>query len=535
MEVHALADAFEALVYQPAQRGTAGDERNVIRRPQRPPLQQITNLAPTASTFKMWPLSKPSPVPTPMTPTGMSPNALPMNLPALKIEGVKVESRSQSRSGVAPFERSGMGLTQHNRQNLPPRATDPIQLAALSAIQQGGNVVVCTQNEKVAVSSLLTPILQRLVNQRNAFERPAQQTYYQRRTAGPADYMNSTGTISQRTRMSKVASPSVLILAPTKEVAERLFEDTNRKTRRAGCSAVLIRGAEDSRPQLQALQRGCDVLVATTGRLMDFLERGYIALGDVAVLILWEAGHMSNIGLQLKLRRIVSFEGMIDGKHQTLAYTKAFPRRLESFCDSLLNDYVYIAADTTVSCIGISQTVEFVRDDLHRRRALLTVYRKLKPGSRTLVFVATKRTADTLCKWLQEQGVDVAGLHGGRLQEDRDLALSIFLDGKLPMLVATDVASHVFEQFSKVDLVVNFDMPTNIDSYVRRTRLAAGGSAHALLGESCIPLLPALAKVLDQCGQAAPRWFHEMAAQAQADSPATPTLEDPGHHSCPGF
>eukprot|EP00474_Spongospora_subterranea_P009501 CRZ09959.1 hypothetical protein [Spongospora subterranea] len=524
-DVSSLTDAFEALSpsdWLALRRHSFASDRSIIRRPPpSAPPNSPTATHPTklkSSPLRIWPL-------IPSVPYGDNQKQVDNSsrnnneetvsrftsrrVSIRNVDGVKIETRGTSRLTKQASQISVSGLPPGIVRN-QANGSNPVEQCAVPAVKQGSNVVVCIQTESIAISALLAPIIQQLAMYASSGRSPKQREYVK---------SDSALVGGHRIRMlAKSASPAILILAPTKDVAERVYEETFALTRRTALSAILIRGGIDSRPQLQALQRGCDILVATTGRLMDFLERGYISMVRVSALVLWEAGHMSNIGLQMKLRRIANFDGMISGDHQTLVYTKAYPRRLESFCDSLMEDYIYVADDTTIMCLGISQTVEFVKDDAHRRRALLAAYRKLPRDARILVFVATKRTADLLGKWMLMQGIQIEGLHGGRSQEERETSLRLFHEGSLPVLIATDVANHVFEQLPQVDLVVNFDMPTNIDSYIRRTgRAKESGSALALISETCMPLLPALANVFRQCCQVAPAWFYEMAAQASCE------------------
>jgi superfamily II DNA/RNA helicase len=157
--------------------------------------------------------------------------------------------------------------------------------------------------------------------------------------------------------------------------------------------------------------------------------------------------------------------------------------------------------------------------------------------NRILVFVATKRSADSLTNWLTSNGVYVAALHGGRSQEERDQTLRLFKTGPLPILVLTDVANHIYDQLPYADLVVNYDLPTHIglkiqsfwrfnsrlaDAYIRRTcRSNSSGFCLAMINESSLALLPALHDVLVQCKQGPPKWFSNLADKARSDAETT--------------
>jgi ATP-dependent RNA helicase DDX3X len=188
--------------------------------------------------------------------------------------------------------------------------------------------------------------------------------------------------------------PTAIVLAPTRELASQIHDESRKFTYCTGIASVVIYGGADVRDQLRQIERGCDLLIATPGRLVDLIERGRISMENIRFLCLDEADRMLDMGFEPQIRRIVEQEGMPQGgDRQTMLFSATFPPNIQRLASDFLNDYIFL----TVGRVGsaskdVTQTVEYVeqRDKLdHLMRFLLTVEEGL-----ILIFVETKRNCD---------------------------------------------------------------------------------------------------------------------------------------------
>ena len=261
------------------------------------------------------------------------------------------------------------------------------------------------------------------------------------------------------------------------------------------------------------MRRGCDLLVATPGRLLDLLQRHVLELSDCHYLCLDEADRMLDMGFEIQIREVVErFDMPGRSDRITMMFSATFPQEIQRLAGDFLNgDYVFL----TVGRIGsttdnITQRVEFVPEQ-DKEDMLLRLLYDVK--GLTLVFVERKSEADTIEYGLRKRGIPATSIHGDRDQKERESALHLFKTQQCPILVATDVAARGLD-IPEVAHVVNFSMPRNIDSYVHRIgrtgRAGNTGLATAFLNEKDRNIVRDLVVLLSEAKQSVPSWLESM-------------------------
>ena len=265
----------------------------------------------------------------------------------------------------------------------------------------------------------------------------------------------------------------VLVLTPTRELASQIAESFRTYGRHLGVTVTVVFGGVGHRPQILALSRGVDVLVATPGRLLDHITGRSIVLSGTEVLVLDEADQMLDLGFLPPIRRIVA---QLTSKRQNLFFSATMPREIGMLADDLLRDPVRISVSPPASTVeSVTQRVLHVESE-HKRALLVELFGDPKM-SRALVFTRTKRGADKVARHLEAAGIRVAAIHGNKSQSQREQALAAFRAAKIRALVATDIAARGID-VDQVTHVVNFELPDVPESYVHRIgRTARAGAA----------------------------------------------------------
>ncbi len=254
-----------------------------------------------------------------------------------------------------------------------------------------------------------------------------------------------------------------LILTPTRELAIQIEESFNAYGRHLNLRNLVVFGGVKQGAQEAALKRGVDILVATPGRLLDFISQGIISLKNLEIFVLDEADRMLDMGFVHDVKRIVK---LLPQKRQTLFFSATFPDEIRSLADSILNQPVKVAvAPVSATADTIQQKVYFVEKD--NKLDLLTHILQNDISDSVLVFSRTKHGADKIAKKLQKSRISAEAIHGNKSQNQRQNALNNFKSGKTRILVATDIAARGID-IDELKYVVNFELSDVSETYVHR-------------------------------------------------------------------
>ena len=286
-----------------------------------------------------------------------------------------------------------------------------------------------------------------------------------------------------------------LILAPTRELVNQICENLTAFTKGTAVKVTMVVGGASLQRQSDRLARGSDVLVATPGRLIDLLERGDVTLEDCAYLVLDEADHMLDMGFIHSLRKIAKY---IPHKRQTMMFSATMPNDIAEISETYLRDPIKVeVAPPGKPAEGITQGVHYI--PMGDKAKLLEEYLRKHPDEQALVFSRTKHGAEKLMKLLAAWGFNASSIHGNKSQNQRDRTLTEFREGKLMVLVATDVAARGLD-IPTVRHVYNYDLPNVAENYVHRigrtARAGEKGTAVAFCAPAEMPELLAIEKML---------------------------------------
>jgi len=410
-----------------------------------------------------------------------------------------------------PVEVSGQScpkpVDEFNETTLPPQVAaniklagftkpTPVQRYSIPAGLKGRDLMSCAQTGSGKTAAFLVPIISRLILEGRANE-----------VVNKKQSFNSYGKSWSKYQVHS------LLLSPTRELAQQIHLQARKFLYRTGMRSVVVYGGADIKEQFRELNKGCEVLVATPGRLVDFLERGRMSLAKVLVLCMDEADRMLDMGFEPQIRQIVDRYDMPSRENgrQTLMFSATFPREIQILAQDYLLDYIFLAVGRVGSSTDlIQQKLQYCQNH-NKVEALMDVLPECH--GLTLIFVATRRDADRIQNILCEEGVNARSIHGDRTQWERETALKDFRTGKCPVLVATDVAARGLD-IPSVMWVINYDLPNQIDAYVHRIgrtgRCGNRGNALSFVNEGNKPVLRDLLHALRECGMTVPNWFVTM-------------------------
>ena len=336
----------------------------------------------------------------------------------------------------------------------------PIQEQAIPPALAGRDVLGCAQTGTGKTCAFAAPILQRL---------------------------NSSRREAHALR--------ALILTPTRELAIQIGESFSAYGKHLPLRSAVIFGGVGQNPQVEALGRGVDILVATPGRLMDLYQQGFVQLDKLEIFVLDEADRMLDMGFIHDVKKILKW---LPKKKQTMLFSATMPPEIAELVDSLLHDPVRVAVDPVSSPVeAIDQSVYFV-DKNNKTKLLAHLIRQLSVKN-ALVFTRTKHGANKVARDLAKAGISAAAIHGNKSQTARQQALADFKAGKIQCLVATDIAARGLD-IEELSHVFNYNLPEVPETYVHRIgrtgRAGREGTAVSFCDFGEKPLLKDIEKLL---------------------------------------
>ena len=356
-------------------------------------------------------------------------------------------------------------------------APTPVQAAAIPAVLAGKDVVASAQTGTGKTAAFMLPTLQRIAVEKCG---EAEKPDAKERSAAAG---RSAKPNAKRGDTKRNAYPRALIITPTRELAAQIDAVAKSVCASTGQQAVIVTGGARYKHQITALQKGCDVLVATPGRLIDLLNKKHTSLENIQVLVLDEADRMLDMGFWPSVHRIME---QLPKAHQTLLFSATLPASITSTIDALLKDPERIEiARTGQTAATIEQHLCSVTQG-QKPQLLKALIDSFDPApERVLVFCRTKSRVDSIYKNLKAAGLKVDVMHADRPQKARARALERFRSGAIQVLVATDVMSRGID-IQGIDAVINFDVPLDPEDYVHRIgrtgRAGAAGQAFTFMG-----------------------------------------------------
>lgn len=300
--------------------------------------------------------------------------------------------------------------------------------------------------------------------------------------------------IEKEKQSKRTSGIKAIIMAPTRELAiqiTKVFEQIAKKTK---VKTLCVHGGVDQDPQIEILIRGIDILIATPGRMFDLASQGFIVLNRVETLVLDEADHMLDLGFIHDIKQLVSY---LPKKRQTLFFSATINKKIKTIAYSLIRSNairIQISPKDPVAK-NIKHSVCFI--EMEDKRFFLERLIKEHPESKILVFVRTKVRAERVAKAMNKLDIDARTIHGDKDQKDRNSVMKAFREGKVKILIATDVSARGID-IANVEHVVNYDLPDIPENYVHRVgRTGRGkhkGNAVSFCSSNEKPLLEEIEK-----------------------------------------
>jgi ATP-dependent RNA helicase RhlE len=271
-----------------------------------------------------------------------------------------------------------------------------------------------------------------------------------------------------------------LIVTPTRELAIQIAQNITSYAKYTGITNVVIFGGVKQRAQTNELRRGTDILVATPGRLLDLISQGYISLKFVKYFVLDEADHMLDMGFIHDIKKIIA---KLPAKRQSLFFSATMPKSIVDLSSKILGDYQKVTiTPKQATAEKVKQAIYFVSKP-NKSKLLIHLLNENKNAS-VLVFSRTKHGADKIVRILGKAHIKSAAIHGNKSQGARQRALGDFKDGKLNILIATDIAARGID-VEDLSLVINYDLPNIPETYVHRIGRTGRANASGIAVSFC--------------------------------------------------
>ena len=336
----------------------------------------------------------------------------------------------------------------------------PIQQEAIPPVLAGRDLLGCAQTGTGKTCAFSVPIIQRLCREEG-----------------------------------KPGVVRALILTPTRELALQIYENICQYARYMPCAAAVIFGGVSQVPQVEAIQRGADILIATPGRLWDLMGQNIVKLNKVECFVLDEADRMLDMGFFPDVKRIIKY---LPAKRQTLLFSATIPKEIAALADSLLKNPVRISVTPSAKPVEKIEQKVFLVEKAEKRELLADIIRQ-RNVHQTLVFTRTKHGADRVARDLNRAGIKAKSIHGDKSQNQRQRALNEFKECKIAVLVATDIAARGID-INELPLVINFELPNIPETYVHRIgrtgRAGQEGTAISFCDKSERPYLADIEKLI---------------------------------------
>ena len=333
----------------------------------------------------------------------------------------------------------------------------PIQQRAIPVVLKGRDILGLAQTGTGKTAAFILPILQRL-------------------TTGPR----------RRVR--------VLIVAPTRELAEQINQSVRVLGKRTKIRSIAVYGGVSKNRQIEEIKRGAEILVACPGRLLDLVSGGHLNLSQVEILVLDEADRMCDMGFLPDIRRIIR---LLPKKRQTLFFSATMPDEIRNLSKSILTNPTTVQIGIAAPAVTVSHALYPVSHTLKKK--LLFALLEQTVTDRVLIFTRTKRRARFLARDLETHNYRVSALQGNMSQNRRQEAINGFRKGKYDILVATDIAARGID-VSEISHVINFDMPDTVDAYTHRIgrtgRAHKNGQAYTFAVPDDAPMVRSIEKIL---------------------------------------
>ena len=326
----------------------------------------------------------------------------------------------------------------------------PIQASAIPPVLEGRDLMGCAQTGTGKTAAFALPMLDRL-----------------------------SGAAPRRKGAIRA-----LILTPTRELALQIGESFAAYGKYLKLRSTVIFGGVGQTPQVEAIKKGVDILIACPGRLNDLIGQGYIDLADIEIFVLDEADRMLDMGFVHDVKKVIA---KLPAKRQNLMFSATMPKEIEQLAAGILHDPAFVKVDPVSSTVErIDQSLYFVEKG-NKKLLLPWLIKNLEPPvQNALVFSRTKHGADKIARDLTKQGITAAAIHGNKSQSARVAALEGFKEGKTKVLVATDIAARGID-ISELSHVFNYDLPEVPETYVHRIGRTARAGADGTAVSFCAP------------------------------------------------